>query len=289
MNKAAFPLPSRPRQDRFVARQRDYFRGADCAKFRWQTTGPFFAATERALVAPAGGGGRLLEVGSGEGGNLFHLGPRHDLTVGVDLSLSKAALATTSIPWARFVCADALRLPFPDGLFDRVLCRDVLHHLETDRRRDAVAELYRVCRPDGEVVVIEPNPRNPLMAALALLIPAERGLLHSTPARVAGEVRGVGSRVTVDMAQPLPVARALLHYRFGAPALGGWRPVVRLLNTLDGALRRVLPRPFWAYVVVRGLVRAPCQKDVPASEGHRLHPADSIRRGQGEGSSVRGA
>ena len=244
------------RGDGFAARQWDYFQAADEPKFQWQTTCPVVAPTEQQLISVAAGDGRLLEVGCGEGGNLYHLGPRNGLTVGVDYSMAKATFASGVIPWARFVCANAVRLPFRGGVFERVLCRDVLHHLREAAQHEAVAELIRVCRPGGEVVVIEPNGRNPLIAAFALLVPAERGMFRSTPARVAGVVRGVVSRIVVEAAQPLPLARALLHYRIGMPGLGRLRVVARLLGGMDAALRRLMPRPFWAYIVVRGVTPA---------------------------------
>lgn len=244
------PLPA-PSTGAFAACQWAYFREADGAKYAWQTGAPVFAATERSLVAPARGDGRLLEVGCGEGGNLFHLGPRTALTVGLDYSRAKLGFAAAALPWARFVGADALALPFRGGAFDRILCRDVLHHLPAGRRGDAVAELVRVCRPGGELVLIEPNGLNPLIAALALTTPAERGLFRSTPGQVAALLRSAASAVEVEMTQPLPVARAVLHHRFGYPTLGSRAWVARLLSALDGLFRRVLPRSLWAYVVIR--------------------------------------
>jgi SAM-dependent methyltransferase len=250
MTRETQPVPRLTTPDRFAARQWAYFQHANAAKFHWQTTTPFFAATEAELVRCASGPGRLLEVGSGEGGNLFHLGPRRDATVGLDYSANKVAFASCAVPWARFVCADALHLPFGPGAFDRVFCRDLLHHLEADATPSAVAELFRVCRSGGEVILIEPNGRNPLMGGFALVTPAERGMLRSTPARLASLARSLAARVTVEMAQPLPLARVLLHCRFGAPRLGrvGW---VRCgLSALDSLLRCVLPRSLWAYVIV---------------------------------------
>lgn len=236
----------------FVACQWAYFRDADEAKFRWQTTAPIFAATERQLVSPAMSHGRFLEVGCGEGGNLFHLGPRAGLTVGLDYSHAKLAFASGAIRWGLFVGADAVSLPFRSGTFDRVFCRDVLHHLPGVHQGEAVAELFRVCRLGGEVVVIEANARNPLIAALGLVTPAERGLFRSTPERVATLVRKAGSAISVEMSQPLPVARAVLHYRYGVPALGRWSLVARLLRGLDTMLERLIPRSLWAYATVRG-------------------------------------
>jgi SAM-dependent methyltransferase len=248
----------RPRPDRtddsadFARRQWAYFRDADEAKFLWQTTAPVFAATERELVAAARGDGRLLEVGCGEGGNLFHLGPRSGLSVGLDSSMAKATFASGAIAWGRFVGGDALLLPFRSGAFDRVLCRDVLHHLPEGTQRAAVAELFRICRPGGEVVVIEPNGRNPLIGVFALLFAAERGMLRSTPVRMEAMVRSVERCSRMEMAQPLPLARILLHYRMGWPELGRRRLAARLLALTDAALRRLLPRAIWAYIIVRG-------------------------------------
>ena len=245
-----------PHADGFAVRQWNYFQAADQPKFRWQTTCPMTASTERQLVSVAAGGGRLLEIGCGEGGNLFHLGWRNDMTVGLDYSMAKVAFASGVIPWARFVCADAVQLPFQSGVFDRVLCRDVLHHLSEAAQDRAVAELFRVCRPGGEVVVIEPNGRNPLIAVFALLVPAERGTFRSTPTRLAALLRSMACRTAMEMAQPLPLARALLHYRIGLPGLGQSRVVARLLDGIDVGLRRLMPRSLWAYIVARALAPA---------------------------------
>jgi hypothetical protein len=54
-----------PLRDGHAARQWNYFRDADGAKFRWQTHGPMFVASERRLVLVAAGDGSPLEVGSG--------------------------------------------------------------------------------------------------------------------------------------------------------------------------------------------------------------------------------
>jgi SAM-dependent methyltransferase len=46
---------------------------------------------------------------------------------------------------------DAMALPFVDGSFDVVVCRSSLHHFPDPR--GAVAEMARVCRPGGRVVI----------------------------------------------------------------------------------------------------------------------------------------
>lgn len=52
------------------------------------------------------------------------------------------------------VLSDAICLPFAPGIFDHVLCSEVLEHLENDDA--AVAEIARVLAPDGRVVITVP-------------------------------------------------------------------------------------------------------------------------------------
>lgn len=51
---------------------------------------------------------------------------------------------------------DATALPFEDGAFDIVVTRYSFHHLPDPAR--ALAEMRRVCRPGGRVVVIDATP-----------------------------------------------------------------------------------------------------------------------------------
>lgn len=53
------------------------------------------------------------------------------------------------------VVGDALRLPFSDGSFDRVIAAEVLEHIPDDR--GAMAELARVLRPGGTMAVTVPR------------------------------------------------------------------------------------------------------------------------------------
>ncbi|MGE3507848.1 MAG: class I SAM-dependent methyltransferase [Vicinamibacterales bacterium] len=53
------------------------------------------------------------------------------------------------------VVGSVLDLPFPDASFDLVLCTEVIEH--TTDPRQAVAELSRIVRPSGILVVTVPN------------------------------------------------------------------------------------------------------------------------------------
>jgi ubiquinone/menaquinone biosynthesis C-methylase UbiE len=49
----------------------------------------------------------------------------------------------------------AHQLPYPDESFERVMSSLVLHHLNTDNKRRALSEVYRVLRPGGELHVVD--------------------------------------------------------------------------------------------------------------------------------------
>ena len=231
------------------------FLHADEPHFFWQTGRDYFAQTERALLEglPWPAGARVLEVGCGEGGNLHNVLTRESsrprLVAGVDLFPRKLVFAAAQVPGASFACADALSLPFADGTFDVVLCRDLLHHLQD--REPAVRELARVCRKDGAVWIVEPNGRNPLIALFAMAMPHERGQLQTSVAALQALVRRHFASTTVVTAQPMPIFRALLHYRFGMPSLGRTRVFAGLMDGWQRVCQLLLPRRFWAYIIIR--------------------------------------
>ncbi len=93
---------------------------------------------------------RMLEIGSGSGGNLALLecyGP----TVGVELS-SLALRLVPERPELGLVQARAEALPFVGDCFDGVQLLGVVEHLKRDDM--ALREAARVCTPDGAVILL---------------------------------------------------------------------------------------------------------------------------------------
>jgi SAM-dependent methyltransferase len=106
------------------------------------------------LEAGLPGGGALLELGCGNGKTLAALGPLHPLVVAVDFSrnaLLACARLEGKMPQLRLVQADMTELPFPDDLFDLVLCYHVLDHALEAERRTAAREVVRVTRSGGTI------------------------------------------------------------------------------------------------------------------------------------------
>src|SRR5688572_26748380 len=190
----------------FTVWQRRHHARVDSRHYAWKTTSPWFARTESRLLdaeVPLRPGERLLEIGCGEGGNLFHLRDRGAALYGVDYSPGKVGFARRAA-CANVLVADALRLPFRDGEFDAVLIRDLLHHLPGGE--GALSEAFRVLRPGGRLTLIEPNARSPLVMLQAAMVRAERGLLRSTHDRLRAALDGAGFRViSSSAAQPFPL------------------------------------------------------------------------------------
>jgi SAM-dependent methyltransferase len=101
-------------------------------------------------------GQRLLEIGVGVGTDFIRFARAGAECTGVDLTEHAVALVRRRLELeglsGEVVQADAERLPFPDGAFDRVYSWGVLHHTPDTER--AVAEALRVLAPGGTACIM---------------------------------------------------------------------------------------------------------------------------------------
>ena len=159
-----------------------YFRRT----FHWQTDGYLsrrsaklydvgveflFAGTadimRRQVIPPvtrfldAGGGARgkrLLDVACGTGRTLSAFAAAQpDLKLyGLDLSpyyVQEARETLADVADVSLVADNAEHMPFADGLFDVVTCVYLFHELPKNARRNVLAEMHRVLRPGGLLVI----------------------------------------------------------------------------------------------------------------------------------------
>jgi SAM-dependent methyltransferase len=109
---------------------------------------------------------RVLEVGSGSGGLIYHF-PSAGLRVGIDpLAVAYRSLFPSWSGRAAMCSALGEDLPFRDAMFDAVLCDNVVDHAE---KPDAIVqELARVLRPGG-VLYFTVNTHHPIYAWASVL------------------------------------------------------------------------------------------------------------------------
>src|SRR5271166_5032727 len=140
----------------------------------------------RESILDAGGvapGNRVLDVGCGTGTLTLaakrRVGPNAEVH-GVDPSEEMIARAKTKAARQGLAVAldiaSAQKLPFPDASFDVVLSSLMLHHLPEPSRKQAVAEMGRVLRPAGRLLIVE-LVRKP--GLLSSLIPGRSSHRHA--------------------------------------------------------------------------------------------------------------
>jgi SAM-dependent methyltransferase len=224
--------PDTVRRGEYAARG-DYHRTPDPS---WDYYPTYLAKLDavRAFLDALPRGTRVLDAGCGEGVLVDEYADRLNIS-GIDANYASARVQHGSVT----------ALPLPDAAVDRALCLDVLEHLSYDDQPRALAELFRVLRPGGELLVSVPN--------LAHLQSRIQFLLRGRLIRTASESKHPGDRPAGEYLRLAERAGFTLVARRGIfPTL----PVVthfirkhpQTLAPLHRALTKLLPVPGWCFL-----------------------------------------
>lgn len=139
--------------------------------------------------------GSLIDIGSGTGTLAIAVAQaRPDATVtGIDLDRDVIAIArgkagSHGVDWKY---GGATALPVKDAAADVAVISLVLHHLQPDEQRDALAQAHRTVKPGGTLLVTDwGRPHDPLMWTTFSFVRLLDGRSNTAP-HARGELPGM--------------------------------------------------------------------------------------------------
>jgi SAM-dependent methyltransferase len=208
---------------------------------------------------------RVLDNGCGSGFNERGIAFGKDTRlIGTDISFAAVRVAAAERPDARYLVADAQRLPFRDGAFDALFSHGLLQYVDPER---VIGEAARVLRGGGRAVFLENLRGNPLARGYRRLhrLLRMRYMEHQTPVRhfelskmrLFERAFDVRTFETFHLFTPLlligPVLRKIVLRK---PMTVRWTRAHDALHRADSAvLRRVPLLRHWAWHIAVSLVR----------------------------------
>jgi SAM-dependent methyltransferase len=182
-------------------------------------------------LLPRAQGLRVLDLGCGMGTFTIETARRGAIAIGIDPMPAAIAAAThvaraEEVTGARFVRADAARLPIASDSVDLVLAADFTEHLDDGTFERVLAEASRALRSGGLLVIYTPE-RTHLFERLK-----DRGIMTQDPSHI-------GVRSDEELARAVRAAGfrdvAVTHLPSHQPV---WNALERLLAPRVPLLRR---------------------------------------------------
>jgi ubiquinone/menaquinone biosynthesis C-methylase UbiE len=138
-------------------------------------------------------GDAILDAGSGTGVFTIDILVSGSRVVGLDISLpmlNQARKKLKGLPF-QIVLANMLNLPFPEGCFDKVVSLTALEFIE--EAKQAVAELFRVTKKGGTIVVATLNSLSPWASRRIAEAKERHTIFEKAIFRSADELRSFAS------------------------------------------------------------------------------------------------
>lgn len=239
----------------FDSKQFIHFKQVEEQRFFWMTENPFVVDKEKEMLGLINikESSKVLEVGSGEGANIFNM--RHTgVVLGMDYSLRRLIFSKEKLRFkqinAEFVCGKAEQIPFQGGKFDVVFTKDLLHHL-TDKK-EVISEMARVCKKNGTLAIIEMNGSSNLIGKIfATLVKEENGMKSfSVKEAVTFLSYNGGVDIRVVMKQAFLLYRVIFHYKLCFSGFARFRAVKYFFNFMETLGSYVIPKTQWGYIII---------------------------------------
>jgi len=114
------------------------------------------------------GGEFLLDVASGAVSHQEYLdyGKDYRHRICMDFSIAALKAAAEKVNNGIFILGDVTNIPIQDQVIDSVVSMHTLYHVPQQEQDKAVAEMYRVIKPNGEAVIIYSWLNPPLMKGI---------------------------------------------------------------------------------------------------------------------------
>lgn len=143
-------------------------------------------------------GGRMLDIGCGEGLLMERLAPYAEEAVGIDPdeeTVERARERLASIPNTKLIAGDFLELQVPplEERFDTITCVATLHHMEL---RAALLHMRELLKPGGKLLVVGLSANK---SAVDYIVSG----LHVLPIRMMDRLHGGMQEIGVSLAEPL--------------------------------------------------------------------------------------
>jgi ubiquinone/menaquinone biosynthesis C-methylase UbiE len=116
----------------------------------------------------------LLDVGCGVGAIHGLLGGKFKTIAGVDVSEDSLRVAEQEHGEIDYKTFDGQHLPFADGSYDMAMAICVFHHVPPVQQQQLAAEMVRVVRDQGLILIVEHNPFNPVTRYIVNTCPIDK-------------------------------------------------------------------------------------------------------------------
>jgi len=140
--------------------------------YYWPVLGKLYRRRVELALNECRGGQRILEVGFGTGLTFINLSKMYQEIHGLDLSVDVKAVGEVFEKRqikTYLKNGDVTDMHFEDSTFDTVLLISILEHLKPEQLEKAFKEIFRVLKPNGQIIYGVPVERPLMVLAFRML------------------------------------------------------------------------------------------------------------------------